>query len=271
MLVPLQANTPTAIDQAFVRMYNFDFAGARLLLDDHISRDPQDAFAYAARASGILFEELDRLGILESEFFRDDDRIAAKSGLRPDPARRARFFADLAAAEQHANVRLGSAPSDTSALFTKALGLGLKTDYVALIEKRQLRSLTWAKQSQALAVQVLKIDPNFTDAYLTTGITEYLLGSLPFFVKWIVRFDAVEGDKQKAVRNLQRVAAGGRYLGPFARILLAVISLRERKPENAILQLETLVRDFPQNPLFRKELRKLTDRRIGSGRAVSAN
>ena len=40
-------------------------------------------------------------------------------------------------------------------------------------------------------------NPEFADAELTGGACEYLLGSMPFFVRWFVRFDGVEGENQR--------------------------------------------------------------------------
>src|SRR5215467_6282691 len=81
---------PNEIDQAFSRLYNFDFAGAHAALDRRISAHPEDPLSYAVRASADLFFELDRLSILEGEFFADDKRIAEKrSKVKPDPANRA--------------------------------------------------------------------------------------------------------------------------------------------------------------------------------------
>ncbi|HEX9760894.1 MAG TPA: hypothetical protein VGA40_08235 [Candidatus Acidoferrales bacterium] len=56
---------------------------------------------------------------------------------------------------------------------------------------------------------------------------------------------------------MQIAAARGRYLRPFAKILLALVALREKQPELARTQLIELVAEFPQNPLFAKELAKL--------------
>src|SRR5579871_3090760 len=74
------------MDEAFHRLYNFNFAAAHAVLDKHIAAHPEEPFPYAVRASAYLFYELDRLGLLEGEFLIDDDRIAAKRRLKPDPA-----------------------------------------------------------------------------------------------------------------------------------------------------------------------------------------
>jgi hypothetical protein len=247
----------TAVREAFESLYDFDFSKAHSQAGAHIARYPDDPMGYAVRAAIYLFSELDRLGILASEFFADDRRIASDERLDPDPGIRQKFFASVDAAEQAANSVLAREPKNAHALFALTLGEGMKTDYSAFIEKKRLRSLSFARQSHKYARELLKIDPNFVDAYLTAGLTEYLVGSLPFFLRWFVRFDGVEGDKKQAEIYLKRAAEKGRYLGPFAEVLLCVYYLREKQPRGAILMLEGLSARYPSNRLFRDELRRL--------------
>jgi predicted Zn-dependent protease len=67
---------------------------------------------------------------------------------------------------------------------------------------------------------------------------------------------------------LTLVALKGKYDGPFARILLAVIALREKHPEEAERLLAGLAKDYPDNPLIRKELARVT-RQLHPGGAVT--
>jgi hypothetical protein len=60
------------VDQAFERLYKFDFTGAHRIIDAHVMSEPADPLSYAVRASALLFQELDRLQILEGEFFSDE-------------------------------------------------------------------------------------------------------------------------------------------------------------------------------------------------------
>lgn len=250
-------SSAASIEQALNRMYNFDFPGADREMDRYIAEKPTDPLGYTFRAAAMLFRELDRLSILEAEFLTDDKRITDKKKLTPDSVLKERFLAAIEQSKAVARDRLATEPNDRNALFALCLDAGLITDYMGLIEKRQLGSLTYAKESHSYAVKLLKIDPSFTDAYLTTGLTEYLLGSVPFFVKWFVRFEEAEGNKKLAVERLKSVVDRGKYLGPFAKILLAIIDMREKRPLNAEMKLIELSRDFPENPLFKKEIEKL--------------
>src|SRR4051812_28887884 len=112
---------PSPIDRAFERLYNFDFAGAHAVVDEYLKNKPRDGLAYAVRASALLFQELHRLQILESEFFAEDKRVIDKKKLKPDPMNRGNFQLSLQAAEREAHRVLDSKADDPDALFTLAL------------------------------------------------------------------------------------------------------------------------------------------------------
>jgi hypothetical protein len=246
------------MDEAFRHLYNFHFDAAQDVLNRYIAAHPQEPLPYAVRASGYLFYELDRLGILESEFLIDDKRIAKKEkALQPDPKVRAAFMKALDDVQARATAVLAADPNDKSALLAMCIDQGVTMDYMAFIEKHQFRSLTPAERANSYAQRLIKLDPSFHDAYLTAGLSEYLVGSLPFFIRWFVHFDNVNGDKGKGVVSLEKVARDGHYLRPFAKILLGIINLREKKYREAQRLLVELNHDYPENPLFRTELTKL--------------
>jgi len=255
------AAAPT-IEDALQHLYDFDFPATHRILDQYIAAHPQEPLPYAFRASAYLFYELDRLGILESEFLIDDERIVEKKKAAPDPSVRALFLKAQADTESRAQAALRADPNDRQALFAMCISGGVATDYMALVEKRQIASLSPARRSNSYAQRLLKLDPTFYDAYLTAGFSEYMVGSLPFFIRWFVHFDNVSGNKDSGKRNLELVARQGRYLRAFSTILLGIIDLREKKPKAAQQRLSELAREYPRNPLFQKELAKL-NRKLG--------
>ncbi|HXK03893.1 MAG TPA: hypothetical protein VMS37_15935 [Verrucomicrobiae bacterium] len=258
LCLPALAAEPENIDTAVQRMYDFNFPASQEILSRYVAQHPEDPLPYAFRASAYLFKELDRMSILESEFLTDDNRIAEKKKrLDPDPATRKSFLQAVSDTESRSNTVLKANPNDIRALFAMSIAQGVATDYMAFVEKRQIASLSVAKRSNSYAQRLLKLDPKFYDAYLTCGISEYMVGSLPFFVKWFVHFDNIEGDKKRGVDRLILVAREGHYFKPFSKILLATIALREKRPRDAQRFLQELATQYPENPLFRKELDKL--------------
>jgi hypothetical protein len=253
------------IGQAFNRLYNFDFPDAQAILSKSIAAAPDDPLPYAVRASAYLFSELDRLSILESEFFSDDSRIIDKKKVKPDPLIKVQLFRAVEDAQSRAQAILGKNPNDQDALFSMCITTGVLTDYTALVEKKQLSSLSMVKKGTVYAQRLLKLNPNYYDAYLTTGMTEYVIGSLPFFVRWFVKVENVGSNKEQGIKTVELVARQGKYLKPFAKILLAVANLREKRPRVAEGLLFELTRDYPENPLFKRELSQLSVKLQGPG------
>jgi hypothetical protein len=59
------------------------------------------------------------------------------------------------------------------------------------------------------------------------------------------------------LERLRITAEKGRYLLPFARLLLAVAALREHDTDRARDILEDLAKEFPHDPLYVLELARL--------------
>lgn len=253
-----RATTEDTPEGALNRLYNYDFIGAHRVLDAWDSKHPDSSLGHALQAATFMFSEFARLQILEGEFFTDDKKIVDKKGLKYDPVVKGQFYGELELARKLALEKLAAQPKDQDALFVMTVSEGLLSDFSALIERRPFASLGYAKDAQAYAVRLLAVNPGFGDAYLTTGYSEYLLGSLPFFVKWFARFDDTEGSKNTAITKLQRAAETGRYLGPYAKILLAIIYVREGRPKDSETLLRALSAAYPENPMFPKELEKVS-------------
>ena len=261
------AAEPNGIDAALQLMYNQNYLAAHEVLDRYRATRPDDPLPYAFQASAYLFYELDRLGILESEFLTNDNQIAEKKKkLEPDPLTREKFVRAVHDVETRADAALKIDPNDAQALFAMCIAQGVATDYMAFVEKKQFSSLSVAKRSNGYAQRLLKVDPKFYDAYLTAGISEYMIGSLPFFIKWFVHFDNVAGSKERGVDRLKLVAREGHYFKPFSKIMLSIIALREKHPQEAQQWLTELAHDYPENRLFRQELAK-----VSTKLAVNAN
>lgn len=249
-----QQNVAATLDHVFARMYNVDFHGAHVLLDARLRADPGDPLTYSVRAVAYTFAELNRLKILETEFFLDDKQVTSDKPLSPDPEVRARVVGAVDEARRRAEARLQSSPNDRDALFALCMAAGVMADYTALVERKQLRGLLMEREVQTYAGRLIALTPPVYDAYHVMGVLEYVNSRVPFFVRWFVRFKQIEGSEKKAIEYLQIVVNRGRYYGPFAKVLLAVLHLRGNRPAEARTLLVDLARQFPENPLFPKEL-----------------
>lgn len=251
------AGTGSPLDRGFSGLYNLDFAGAQNDFATWEKMHPDDPVGPVSQAAGFLFSEFHRLGILEAQFYENDDAFAGRPKLSPDPAVRDQFQAAIGQAENLAHARLAKDPKDQDALFAMTLSSGLQADYAALIEKRNLASLHYTKEASASAQQLLGVCHNCYDALLATGFSKYIIGSMSAPVRWLLRMGGLPADKQGGMADLQTTADHGHYLAPFARILLAIAYVREKNKPRALELLAGLEREFPGNTLFPREIAHL--------------
>src|SRR5208282_2888790 len=109
--------------------------------------NPENPMGPVSEAAGVLFSEFNRLGVLEAQFFQDDSIFAARKKYEADPQQRARFERQLARAEDLAKSRLSRDAHDRDALLAMTLANGLRSDFAALIEKRNLASLHYTREA----------------------------------------------------------------------------------------------------------------------------
>jgi hypothetical protein len=252
---PLQNDTP--LDLGYRQMYNLDFAGAHRTFTDWQRSHAYDPMGFVSDAAAYLFSEFDRLHVLESELFTDNKKFESRSKLSPDPAVKTAFDSDLSRVDQLTANILSHAPDDHDALFAQILANGLRGDYAAMIEKRNLAGLGYMKTSRAIAEKLLREDPNYYDAYLAIGVENYLLGINAAPVRWLLHLTGAETDKREGIERLKLTASKGHYLAPYARLLLAVAALRDKDRSTARQLLSGLSREFPQNRLYASELQKV--------------
>jgi hypothetical protein len=260
MCLPCLAGSVTAIpavESGYRQMYNLDFDEAHKTFDAWERDHPKDPIGVVSNAAAYLFAEFDRLNILHSEFFVEDSVFRHRPKVTADPAARKAFDAELAKSLQLADSILAQSPSDPDALFVKIMALGLRADFIALIDRHYLDSLNVMKSSRSTAEKLLAIEPGYYDAYLAVGVENYMLSLKSAPVRWFLQLNGAETDRDRGIQNLRLTAEKGHYLCPYARLLLAVAALRNKDKAQAREILSKLAAEFPRNRLYSLELARL--------------
>jgi hypothetical protein len=249
--------TGSALDNGYYDMYNLDFPAAHRSFQQWMSAHPEDPMGPASDAAAWLFGEFDRLHIIDVQLFADQSRFDNRRRLTPDPAVRKSFDDRAAEAERLADAALQRNPKDTNALYVKTVICGMQSDYALMIDKRDIAALNLSKQASAFSRKALAINPTLYDAYLATGVENYMLSLKSAPVRWILNLTGANTDREEGIRLLRLTAAKGHYLAPFARMMLAVAALRDNHPQEAKNILVALSKEFPQNTLYQRELARI--------------
>jgi len=250
------ANDPT-LDTGFRQMYNLEFAAAHKTFEWWQQMHPEDPLGAASNAAAYLFGEFERLHILEFDIFAENRKLGDLGQLVPDPKIKVAFENELAKADKIAMKILDQHPDDKNALFARILTEGLRGDYAALVEKRKRAALDFLKSSRSIGEKLIAIDPDYCDAYLSVGIENYVLGIRSAPTRWMLRLSGAQTNRDKGLKSLKITAEKGRYLAPYARILLAIAAYRDGDLGTAKNLLVELARDFPGNKLYKVELARL--------------
>jgi hypothetical protein len=254
-----------ALDQSFREMYNLQFDQALREIEAAKVLVKDDPVPWMSQGCALLFREFDRMHILRSELFGADNEFSDGSPLVWNTAARTEFDNALSQSEKLALDRLEQDKNDPRALFALTMVNGLRADDAALIAKKKFSAISYTKTANGYAEKLLARSPEYYDAYIATGMGKYIIGGKAAPVRWLLRLDGLKGDQEQGIKELTLVEEHGRYLSPFARILLAFDDLRHKNKVAAREKLEWLHEHFPNNPLFSQEIAKLDHPAMGAG------
>jgi hypothetical protein len=252
---PAFATVPE-LSAGFDLLYQQKFAEAREAFANWNSRNPEEPFGEAAVAASYLFEELHRQGVLTSDFFLNEKKFLHGIDGRPDPERMSHFRQAVAQARQLARERQKTNPNDGEALFTLTLASGMEADAESILQKKHMSGLKRMKEANKYAKLLLAEHPDAADAYIAPGIANYVIGSQSGGSRFVLWFGGIHGDKKLGMEQVAKTAENGRYLRPFAKIILALAARREK--QNALAQrlFRELSEQYPASELFASEYAK---------------
>jgi hypothetical protein len=253
------------LDKGFQNLYELNFEGARKEFLEYQKLRPDDPMGKTAEAASYLYEQFNQKGILTSDFFLNDQKFLGGIDGGASQNHNENFSNAVHQARDMAKKRIKANPHDVDGLLALTIADGMESNYDAIIEKKSVPALSLMKQGEQEANAVLAIDPSSQDAYVALGMSNYIIGCLPGYKRAFLFMGGVHGDRTKGVELMQIAADHGRYLSPFAKIMLALAYERERQPEKARVLLTELSTQFPTNPIFAHEL-TLVDKHHASKR-----
>jgi hypothetical protein len=254
--------TVPELASGFHSLYAQNFLEAREKFDRWESQHPEEPFGQVALAASYLFEELYRQGVLSSDFFLNEKRFLHGIDGKPDPGRMKSFQDALDRARKLAKQRLAKNARDPEAFFALTLASGMESNADMMLKKQHLESLKRLKEGNEYAKQLLAQQPDANDAYVALGAANYIIGSLSGGARFMLRFGGIHGDKKLGMEQLGKTIDGGRYLQPFAKILLALAARREKQDAVAQKLLRELSEEYPESSLFATEYAKAMGRLI---------
>ncbi len=252
-----RARSDTELRQAKELQLNLDYDQAEGHLQKYLEIQPDDLHALNLLATVVLYRELFQRGLLESQLYRDKGEIFKP---KQDPLSaefQQRLSAVLDRAQAAAERRLKSDPHDKDAMYWAGVAHGTRATCEFTLRRSWLAALHEAKDATRYHRDLMKLDPKYVDAQLIVGINDYVVGSLPWYIKALAALAGAHGDQNGGLAKVQRVAEAGNYAREDARFMLELLDQREKRFEDAVSIVQPLAKDYPHNFLLQMELASL--------------
>ena len=240
----------------FRLLYIQKFPEARAQFTAWESQHPGEPFGEICVAASYLFEEFYRQGVLTSDFFLNEKKFLHGIDGEPDPEMMKGFDDAIKSARKLAAQHLAKNSAEPEALYALTLSAGMESDADMILKKHNLEALKRLKEANAHAKTLLAQRPDAQDAYVALGSANYIIGSLNAGFRAMLWFGGVHGDKKLGMQQVGKTVEGGRYLKPFAKIMLALAARREKQNPLAQKLLRELSEEFPESPLYAAEYAK---------------
>jgi tetratricopeptide (TPR) repeat protein len=229
-----------------------------------IKLDPEHPAGYLYLATTQWLTILYSMRRLQSELYNNDSFYAPEEE-KVDPKLDLQFREAIYKAFLVARVRLRKNPNEVEGLYYLGAAYGVRASYEASVARRFFRALSDGSRGVDNHRKVLKLDPNYADAYLSIGLYDYILGTLPWSIKGLLRLGGQKGNRKQGLKEIQIAMTEGRYTSDDARSVLIALYQREANYSEALKLLEELAFKYPQNYLFRLE------RAVALGRIGKSN
>jgi tetratricopeptide (TPR) repeat protein len=233
---------------AFNDFYNLNYARAVQLFEKVAEKHPNDPFAINHLLTAVLFQELYRMGALNTGEFANDSFVKAPVH-NADPKAKERIKELVSRALRLEQKRLEASPNDVDALYARGVTRAQFSTYTALIEHAWFSALRNAVGARRDHERVLELSPGYVDAKLVVGAHNYVLGSLPWGVKVAASLVGLSGSKEKGIQLLQEAAQGTGETAVDAKAVLVLFLRREHRYPEALQVVRELAAAFPHNSL----------------------
>ncbi|MBA2340961.1 MAG: hypothetical protein H0V88_11235 [Pyrinomonadaceae bacterium] len=238
--------------EGFERLYNLEYEEARRSFKEIVRLYPQHPAGAQFLATSLWLQTLSDARRLQSSIYNSDS-FYEETDDRIEPRIVNQFREWTRQAKALADARLRLNPRDTEALYFSGAIEGLKAAFAGAVERKFIPALRSGSRAVDSHRETIKIDPAYTDAELTIGLYDYIIGDLPLPVKLLASVGGVRGSKRRGLETLERVAKEARWAGDDARTVLIALYKREGRWADALKVARELAEKYDRNYIFKLE------------------
>lgn len=251
-------NLDPLVREGYERFYLLDYDGAIERFETVLKEHSDDPMAYGYLQMATVFRELYRQDLLDTTYYAHDSFLNSKRNVPVTDATRRRIEELTDTGMKLADDRIQANPDDKDAYFARGYIRGIHAVFITLVDHSFVAAARQGYAARGDSEQVLKIDPQYTDARMAIGIQQFAAGSLPRFVRILVGVFGGGGNKQRGLTMLRDCAAHGTITTVESRTVLSLFLRHDGRYTEALVVQRGLAQEYPHNYLFRLEEANLT-------------
>ncbi|MEW6734593.1 MAG: tetratricopeptide repeat protein [Acidobacteriota bacterium] len=239
----------------FDALYNIEYAQAQDKFEQLISLAPEHPAGYIYKAASFWLSQMHHRRRLQTCLFNSSTfRSDLVSGpVKIDEKSEQQFYQLLETAREKAETMRKQNSRNTEALYFLGVAYAIQAGYEAAVTEKYFSALRAGMKAADLHRKLLKLDPNFVDAYLTIGFYDYVVANLPLSFRIMGSLFGIRGNEARGIAALERVVKEGKYTSDDARVLLIGIYKREKRHQRALELLMELRQRYCRNYLLTLE------------------
>ena len=241
--------------------YNLDYETARAKFEEIRKKFPQHPAGDLYVANIVWLEHLYKLRRLQTGLYQNESFYAGFEGSEEknekgdavDANVDRTFRALMTSAKTKALTMVNASPTDPHAKYYLGSIYSILAAYEASTARKFFSALRNGSKGVDAHQQVLKLKPDYFEAYLSVGLYEYIVGNLPFPIKALAAMGGVRGNRERGIQQLKSIIENRASNADDARVLLIGVYQNEHKPADALPYLKEFTARYPRNYLFKLE------------------
>ncbi|OFW40874.1 MAG: hypothetical protein A3J28_12595 [Acidobacteria bacterium RIFCSPLOWO2_12_FULL_60_22] len=240
--------------RALENFYNLEYDQAIALFEQLRDSDQRNPVWQNRVALAYFYKQLYTAGVLQGDLFSASNKFFRMKKVQTDPKLMGNFRQANQTALRLCEQRLKQNDKDEEALYACGVAYASRATEQGLIERSKVDFMGSAHKAYEYHSRLVRRNPRYYDAYLITGIYDFVLGSLPGPLKFLLLFVGLTGNKERGVHAVEGVAQWGDQAKADAKIMLAVMYRREKRYADARRVLHDLAGAYPKNFLLPLEI-----------------
>ena len=250
-------NLEPQVKQSLLDFYNLNFDAALKIQEQVAQQHSSDPIAWNYILTTVIFRELYNQDLLDTTYYAHNSFLTIKREVDIPKATRDRIESLTNRVQQLSNAELAVNPNDANALFARGYAKGMHAVFITLVDHSFASAARQGFSARNDSEAALRIDPLYADAWMAVGIQRFAVASLPGWLRFIVGFMGVGGNKKEGLADLRKSAEHGVVTPVESRTILSLFLRHDGQYPAALVVERGLAGQYPHNYLFCLEVGNL--------------